>query len=138
VTVGTRLPAHATILGRVLLLDADDQTLRSLYPEPSLPRISTRSPRTLTELKRLLREDRSRGYAVSESFFEQGICAVAAPVRDANGSIVAAISVTAQRPSLEPKELRERLVAQVLAAAAGLSRHLNYRPSKEELWQKQA
>ena len=130
VTVGTRLPAHATILGRVLLSDADDRTLQALYPDPTLPQHSPRAPRTLAELKRLLREDRARGYAVSESFFEQGISAVAAPVRDQTGAIVATISVTAQRPTLEPKELRDGLVAQVLGAAAELSRQLNYRPAE--------
>jgi DNA-binding IclR family transcriptional regulator len=132
VTVGTRLPAHATILGRVLLSDADDRTLQALYPDPTLPQHSQhspRAPRTLADLKRLIREDRARGYAVSESFFEQGISAVAAPVRDQTGTIVATISVTAQRPTLEPKELRDRLVAQVLGAAAELSRQLNYRPA---------
>ena len=40
------------------------------------------------------------------------------------------ISVTAQRPTLEPKELRERLVAQVMGAAAELSHQLNYRPAE--------
>ena len=130
VTVGTRLPAHATILGRVLLGDADDQTLRALYPEATLPATTAHSPRTLAELKRLVAEDRARGYAVSESFFEQGISAIAAPVRDESGRIVAAVSVTAQRPSLEPKAFRERLVAQVLGTAAELSRQLNYRPAE--------
>jgi DNA-binding IclR family transcriptional regulator len=129
VTVGTRLPAHATILGRVLLGDADEQTLKALYPEPTLPQSSPHSPRTLVELKRLVAEDRARGYAVSESFFEQGISAIAAPVRDESGRIVAAVSVTAQRPSLEPEAFREQLVAQVLATAAELSRQLNYRPA---------
>jgi len=129
VTVGTRLPAHATTLGRVLLGDADDKTLRALYPESTLPRVSPQTPRTLAELKRLIQEDRARGYAVSESFFEAGISAVAAPVRDAAGKIVAAVSVTAQRPALE-KALRERLVKQVLAAAAEVSHQLNYRPAE--------
>ncbi len=51
-------------------------------------------------------------------------------MRDGSGRIVAAVSVTAQRPSLEPKALRERLVAQVLGAATELSRQLNYRPAE--------
>jgi DNA-binding IclR family transcriptional regulator len=55
---------------------------------------------------------------------------VAAPVRDQRGAIVAAISVTAQRPTFDPKALRERLVAQVLDAAGELSRSLNYRPAE--------
>jgi DNA-binding IclR family transcriptional regulator len=130
VTVGTRLPAHATILGRVLLGDVDDPALKALYTEAALPQTSPHSPRTLAELKRLVREDRERGYAVSESFFEQGISAIAAPVRGESGRIVAAVSITAQRPSLEPKAFRERLVAQVLGTAAELSRQLNYRPAE--------
>jgi DNA-binding IclR family transcriptional regulator len=131
VTVGTRLPVHATVLGRVLMSDADEDALRALYPEPALPRVSAGSPRTVAELARLLREDRARGYAVSESFFEQGVSAVAAPVRDANGAIVAAISVTAQRASLEAGEPRERLVRQVTGAAGELSHRLNHRETAQ-------
>ena len=129
VNVGTRLPAHATILGRILLCGASDAELEALYPG-SLPRVSARAPRTLAELKKLMRQDAARGYAVSESYFESGISAVAAPVRDQSGRIVAALSVTAQRPRLEPKE-RERLVKLVLNAAAALSRRLNFRLGDE-------
>jgi DNA-binding IclR family transcriptional regulator len=129
VSVGTRLPAHATILGRTLLCSLSDADLARLYPEPRLPEISTRSPRTLADLRKLLREDQARGYALSESFFEQGISAVAAPVRDYSGKVVAAVSLTVQKPNLEPKEFRDRLVQQVLAAAAAISERLNYRPA---------
>lgn len=135
VTVGTRFPAHATILGRVLLMDADDAVLGALYPESALPAVSASSPRTLAELKRLLHADRARGHAISESFFEQGISAVAAPVRNESGAIAAAISVTTQRPTLEPAELRERLVRQVAAAAVELSHQLNHRPAAQTVVQ---
>ena len=131
VTIGTRFPAHATILGRVLLSDVDDVTLNGLYPEPTLPKVAPHTPRRLAELRRLLRQDRTRGYGVSESFFEHGISAVAAPVKGADGRIVAAISVTAQRPTLEPKALRERLVTLVRRAAGELSHRLNYREPRE-------
>jgi len=131
VSVGTRFPAHATILGRVLLLDVDDAALSALYPDPTLPKLSPRTPRTLAELKRLLLQDRARGYAVSESFFEQGISAVAAPVKGADGRVVAAVSLTVQRPTLEPEALRERLVKLVVYAAGELSHGLNYREPKE-------
>jgi DNA-binding IclR family transcriptional regulator len=130
VNVGTRLPAHGTILGRILLSATDEAELDALYPSATLPRVSQRSPRTLAELKRLLRQDAARGYAVSESYFEAGISAVAAPVRDHTGKIVAALSVTAQRPRLEPKD-RDRLVKLVLRAAANLSRRLNFRIDDE-------
>ncbi len=131
VSVGTRFPAHATILGRMLLCEHDDEALAALFPERALESYSQTTPRTIADLRAVLKEDRARGYALSESFFERGISAIAAPVRDESARIVAAISITAQRPTLEPKELRERLVRQVRAAAAELSHKLNYRPAEQ-------
>ncbi len=129
VTVGTRLPAHATVLGRVLLCETDDTALAALYPEPDLPKAtSPRAPKTLAALKKLLRGDRANGFALSESFFEPGVSAVAAPVRDDSGRIVAAVSITVHQPTLEPAEQRERLVKRVLRTATEISGKLSYRP----------
>lgn len=129
VNVGARLPAHATILGRVLLADADDETLEALYPGGKLVKVSPHTPRTLAELKRLLRQDRARGYAVSESFFEAGVSAIAAPVHDGSGKTIAAVSITLHRPTFDSADTRERLIQRVLHAAAELSHQLNYRPA---------
>lgn len=123
VQVGTRMPAHATVLGRLLLQDAD---LRKLYPEPRLKQHTPQTPRSVAELARLIAEDRARGYAVSESAFEAGISAVAAPVRNHEQRVVAALSVILPQPRLDAKR-REELVRKALAAAAALSRRLSYR-----------
>ncbi len=128
VTVGTRLPAHATVLGRVLLSEVGDATLSALYPSVNLPKVTAKSPKTIGALKKLLEADRARGYALSESFFEQGISAIAAPVRDETGKIVAAISLTVNQPTLDPAVKRERLVRRVLVSASEISRRLSYRP----------
>jgi DNA-binding IclR family transcriptional regulator len=127
VNIGTRFPVHATILGRALVCEHSEDELARLFPERALHAYSPNTPKTVRELQALLREDRVRGYTASEGFFERGISAIAAPVRDQSGRVVAAISITAQRPSLEPKELRERLVRQVCDAAVELSHKLNYR-----------
>lgn len=127
VSVGTRLPAHATILGRMLLCELTDIELTGLYPELELPRVGAAAPGTLTELKKLLYGDLVRGYAVGESFFEQGISAVAAPVRARDGEFVAAVSLTVYKPTLEPAALRDRLVQEVLATAAEISGDLHCR-----------
>jgi DNA-binding IclR family transcriptional regulator len=129
VRVGTRFPAHATVLGRLLLCELTEAELANLYPEPELPLVSGSKPGTLAELKALMCEDLARGYAVSESFFEQGISAVAAPVRAQDGGFIAAVSVTVYRPTLEPKAFRDRLVQQVLTAANAISADLHYRPA---------
>lgn len=129
VHVGTRMPAHGTVLGRQFLADLSTAELESLYPEPRLPAFSPQTPKTLSELSRLLAEDRRNGYAVSESFFEASISAIAAPVRDASGRVAAALSVTVLQPRIEPRALRERLVKRVLDAAVELSERLSYRPA---------
>lgn len=130
VTVGTRLPAHATVLGRILLCEADDATLASLYPDTDLPKVSSSSPKTLASLKKLLRADRARGYAISESFFEPGISAAAAPVRNETGAIVAAISLTVNQPSFAAVDKRERLIKKLLQTTSEVSRRLSYKPTE--------
>ncbi len=123
VQVGTRMPAHATVLGRLLLQDAE---LRRLYPEGRLKQHTPQTPKTVAELEKRIAQDRERGYAVSESGYESGISAVAAPVRNHEQRVVAALSVIVPQPRLEPKR-REELVKKALAAAAELSRRLCYR-----------
>jgi DNA-binding IclR family transcriptional regulator len=123
VQVGTRMPAHATVLGRLLLQDV---ALRKLYPEARLKQYTPQTPKSVAELEKLIAQDRVRGYAVSESAYESGISAVAAPVRNHEQRVVAALSVIVPKPRLEPKR-REELALKVVAAAGELSRRLSYR-----------
>ena len=96
VTIGTRFPAHATILGRVMLADLTDTELQSIYPTEKLPRYSDQTPETLNALKTILEGDATRGYAFSAAYFEHGIGSIAAPVRDSSGLVIAAINIIFQ------------------------------------------
>jgi len=89
VRVGTRLPAHATALGRVLLADLSLSELRTLYPEEHLEAHTPKTPRTVLDLFNLVEADRERGHVFSEGFYESSICTIAAPVRDHSGRVVA-------------------------------------------------
>ena len=120
VQVGTRLPAHATVLGRVLMEDLTLAELRALYPEDKLEVFSDATPRTVRELFDMVQADRERGIVAGEGFFEASISTVAAPVRDASGRIAAALGATIPQPHIAP-ERREELLAQVRAAADELS-----------------
>jgi DNA-binding IclR family transcriptional regulator len=123
VQVGTRMPAHATVLGRLLLQDI---ALKKLYPDGKLKQYTAQTPKNLAELEKLIAQDRARGYAVSESAYESGISAIAAPVRGHEQRVVAAISVIVPQPRLESKR-REELIQKAVAAAAELSRRMSYR-----------
>lgn len=85
IAVGTRLPAYATALGRVLLADAPprEHELRAL------------TPRTLTDpaaLAAALETVRTQGYALVDEELEAGLRSIAVPVRDRTGRVVAALN----------------------------------------------
>jgi DNA-binding IclR family transcriptional regulator len=128
VNVGTRLPAHATTHGQVLMGDLTFDELKKLYPEPELERFTTQTPATVDELYERIRDDARRGFAISESSFERGISVVSAPVRNDTRRIVAVITTTIPRREIDASLLDAGLVDKVRRAADELSARLNYRP----------
>ncbi|MFJ8136959.1 IclR family transcriptional regulator C-terminal domain-containing protein [Streptomyces sp. NPDC096013] len=111
IAVGTRLPAYATALGRVLLADAPprEHELRAL------------TPRTLTDpaaLAAALETVRRRGYALVDEELEAGLRSIAVPVRDRTGRVVAALN-TATHVTGRTVEEYVRDVLPELTATAG-------------------
>ncbi|MGE0314099.1 MAG: IclR family transcriptional regulator [Lautropia sp.] len=129
VTVGTRLPAHATVFGRVLLADLTLPALRALYPEPQLEAFTAQTPRTAKALFDLIKDDRARGYVAGEGFFESNISTVAAPVRDDSGKVIAALGVTIAASRID-RTSRAATIAGVREAAHALSALLNHAPDE--------
>ena len=124
VNIGTRFPVHATIMGRMTIFEMGDRELDRLFGKQPLERFTKQTPTTLKALKLLLAEDRKRGYAVSQSFFEAGVSSIAAPVRDSSGAILAAINVTAVNAHIDDHAMHGDLKEAVLEAAAEISRWL--------------
>lgn len=129
IQVGARLPAHATVLGRILLSDLDLAALTQLYPHMPLPAFTPKTPTDLATLMRLIAQDRERGYGVSMGGFETGISTIAAAVRDSQGAVVAAISITVPSARIDEAAV-EPLVEQVRASARQLSERLLHVPSR--------
>ncbi|WP_369170032.1 IclR family transcriptional regulator C-terminal domain-containing protein [Streptomyces sp. R28] len=103
ITIGTRLPAYATSLGRVLLADVPPGERRLAT---ALGELHPLTPRTITDpsaLATMLEEVRERGYALVDEELEEGLRSVAVPVRDRTGRVVAAVNVAmhAARRSVE-------------------------------------
>ena len=124
VHVGTRLPAHATTMGRILLSSLSDQEIRELYNQ-DLSRSFNLSPYSdLAELLKQIAVDRAEGIVVQSSGYEPGVASVAAPIHDVSGRIVAAVNVSAVALLANEVELNGPLKAEVMAAAAAISRDL--------------
>ncbi|AIO70175.1 IclR family transcriptional regulator [Burkholderia oklahomensis] len=136
VNVGTRLPAHATTHGHVLMGDLSLAQLCALYPEPALERVTKATPETVDALFSVIRDDARRGYGIGNSAFERDISVVTAPVRNDASKIVAVVTVTVPRPEIDASLVADGLIDKVLRAAAELSRRLNYRPDDENTYLK--
>lgn len=127
IQVGARLPAHATVLGRVLMADLSAGELAELYHRVALSAFTEQTPTTITALKQLIDADAQQGYGVSQGGFESSISTIAAPVWDENHRVSAAISVAVPAQQVERGQLDE-LVAQVRSAAQRLSHRISHLP----------
>ncbi|MFD8001555.1 IclR family transcriptional regulator domain-containing protein [Streptomyces mirabilis] len=104
ITMGTRLPAYPTALGRVMLAD---------LPEPPLTELLPLTPRTITDparLRAVLDRVREEGYALVDEELEVGLRSVAVPVRERGGRVVAAVNVAMH----SSRRTAEECVAEVL------------------------
>lgn len=119
-SVGTRLPAHCTSMGRVLLAALPPERLDAYFKAKPL---EPWTPRTITDGERLravLDETRQRGWALVDQELEVGLRSVAAPIRRGEETIAALnVSSAVSRVSLD--ELRRRILPPLIATADSIS-----------------
>jgi DNA-binding IclR family transcriptional regulator len=127
VNVGTRMPAHASTHGHVLLGDLSLEELTELYPESQLERFTAATPETVESLFEEIGKHAARGYAVGNSTFEHGLSVVTVPVRNETQKIAACITVLMPRSGMEDDSISNGLVNKARHAATELSRRLSYR-----------
>jgi DNA-binding IclR family transcriptional regulator len=128
--VGRRLPAHCTALGKVMLGLAPDGQLESFdRAVASAGGLEERTPRTIVDPVKFFEHIRTaagHGFAVDVGECEEGLVCAAAPVHDAEGRAVAALSVSAPGFRTSEDGLIRDLCPQVTAAAECLSHQLGY------------
>ena len=121
--VGQHIPLHATSNGKVLLGGLEDDVVKEL-----LGTLSRYTPTTITK-KGKLREElalvREQGYAVAVDELEEGLTAVAAPIRNAHGDVVASMSVSGPTFRLPEKRVAD-VVALLVEAASEVSHRLGW------------
>lgn len=127
VPIGARMPAHATSIGRALLLDTTPEALRELYRDVEMQKFSPSTPGTIEALCCQLERERLLGHVSYRSEYSQGIASVAAPVRGRSGRIIAGVNVSDYESLDIMQELEGRLKDEVMKAAATISFGLGYR-----------
>jgi DNA-binding IclR family transcriptional regulator len=122
-TIGSRLPLHATAVGKVLLAHAPENIQEHVLGH--LSRITAYTVVEPARMREQLRRVRREGVAETNEEMSLGACSVAVPVRARDGSVVAAVGIVV--PTL--RRHRARLVSALQVAARGVSRNLGALPA---------
>jgi DNA-binding IclR family transcriptional regulator len=128
--LGRRYPVHCTASGKIMLAFAPEAIRQRVLSEP-LERWTASTVVNRQELEAHLEAARQSGYARTREELEVGLDAIAAPVFEADGGIVAALDVSGPSHRLRVDE-RPELVRLIQDGAADLSRRLGYRGRRFE------
>ncbi|MCW2726237.1 MAG: pcaR1 [Frankiales bacterium] len=124
INVGTRFPAHATSMGRVLLGGLEAQQLDRYFAEAVL---RPHTARTVTDEK-VLRVELARvarqGWAILDQELEEGLRSVAVPIHDRDGQVIAAANISVHASRTPLAAIRKQLLPPLLEAAAGIEADL--------------
>ena len=124
INVGTRFPAYATSMGRVLLSRLTDDELEDYLGRVELVPLSPRTVTSRETLRAELAKVRSQGWALVDQELEEGLRSVAAPIRDRAGKTIAAVNLSAHASRMSIEAARRGLVPPLLATAARIEADL--------------
>jgi IclR family pca regulon transcriptional regulator len=120
-TVGSRLPAFHTALGRCLLGFLDDaeiwRRLRTVRIE-AYTRATIIDPQALLER---VRADRDQGFAIVDEELESGLRSIAVPVTGRDGEVLGAVDISTHAQRITRGELRETFLPALTAAAGQIA-----------------
>lgn len=124
--IGSRLPAHCTSMGRVLLASLpEDERIRRVQAMDLQPL----TPKTTIDVGKLLRTlalVRRQGWALVNEELELGLMSLAVPLRDRGGRVVAAINVSSRPQQQSPAEMQRRYLPLLQAVAERLGSLLSH------------
>ena len=117
ISVGTRFPAFATSMGRVLLAGQSDDWLDGYFASTELRPLTSHTIAEPVRLRRELNNIRSQGWALVDQELEEGLRSLAAPIRDSDNRIVAAVNVSTHASRRTLDGLRTDLLPPLLETA---------------------
>ncbi|MEV4808953.1 IclR family transcriptional regulator [Micromonospora avicenniae] len=129
ISVGTRFPAYATSMGRVLLAAQPADWLDDYLAEAELRPLTRRTVTDPAKLRIVLKRIAAQGYAIVDQELEEGLRSLAAPIRGDNGSVIAAVNVSAHASRGSSETIRKELLPPLLATAERIEQDLRAGPN---------
>ncbi len=121
--VGTRLPAHATSMGQVLLAALEPDRLDAYFDRADLERHTRRTITDAEGLRRRLKTVREKGYALVDQELEEGLRSIAVPIRSSAGGAFAALNVSSHATSVDRTTMLRKFLPALQAAAHKIATH---------------
>jgi len=125
ISVGTRFPAYATSMGRVLLAGLPADQLEEYLSRVRLQRLTSRTVSSLASLRAELARVKAQGWAIVNQELEEGLRAVAAPIRDRRDRVIAAVNISTQASRTSLDTMRRELLPPLLATVKRIESDLS-------------
>jgi len=122
ISLGTRFPAYATSMGRVLLAAEPAERLAAYLATAELRPLTERTARSREKLEKEIDRVRTQGWAMVDQELEEGVRSVAVPVHDASGRVAAALNVSGHASRWTLEDLEQQLLPKLLETAANVDR----------------
>ncbi|WP_417790877.1 IclR family transcriptional regulator domain-containing protein [Stutzerimonas xanthomarina] len=123
-SVGSRLPAYCTSMGRILLAALDDAALTEYLEHANLQVKTSRTLHTPEAIRASVEEIRQKGWVIIDQELEVGLRSLAVPLKDSAGQVLAALNVGTHASRVTKQELESRFLPVLLEASRELSTRL--------------
>jgi IclR family pca regulon transcriptional regulator len=120
IAVGTRLPAYATSMGRVLLAGLDPEALDERLERMPIEHLTPTTVADSAVLRERIDEVRAAGWAAVDQELEQGVRSAAVPIKDGNHAVVAALNVSVHASRMSMQALRRQVVPRLKRTAEAI------------------
>jgi IclR family pca regulon transcriptional regulator len=124
---GSRLPAHCTAMGKVLLANLPEREQSELLSSMKLTQCGPNTITSKTALRVELRQVREEDFAVNDEELAQGLHAIAVPVRSGSCEVVAAVNLAAHTSMISLEDLVDAIGPHLVSTADRISAQLGYR-----------
>lgn len=128
ISVGTRFPAYATAMGRVLLAGQTDDWIDGYLASAKLRPLTRNTIVEAAVLREELKTIRAQGWALVDQELEEGLRSIAVPIHAAGGQVIAAVNVSAHASRGNSMTIREDLLPDLKATAVLIEEDLNGAP----------
>ncbi|MBY4898385.1 IclR family transcriptional regulator [Cupriavidus sp. AU9028] len=120
-SIGSRLPAYCSSMGRVLLAGLTDEELDRTLRASDLRQRTGRTVTDIDRLKAIVAQVRQQGWAQIDQELEEGLVSLSAPIRNRSGQVIAAMNISGQANRTSAEEMVQRFLPPLLAASEKIS-----------------